>query len=167
MAASSKVVLNERSSYSSTAYAWSNRKKWVLLSVVAFCQVSMNFNAAVYSNAVDGINTTFGISNARLGMTAFLIPYAIGCELWVPWSEEIGRWPVMQASLGLTNLSIIVCALAKSFPAIIGARIMGGPSSAGGSVTMGMVADMFGGDDRQFAVLMQVRICAACSESRA
>ena len=113
----------------------------------------MNFNAAVYSNAVEGINTTFGISNARLGMTAFLIPYAIGCELWAPWSEELGRWPIMQVSLGLTNISILVCALAKDFRMVLAGRVMGGLSSAGGSVTMGMVADMFAPEQQQFAVL--------------
>ncbi|KAF1844155.1 MFS general substrate transporter [Cucurbitaria berberidis CBS 394.84] len=149
----SKIILEEHTSRSSTAYAWSQRKKWILLTMVAFCQVSMNFNAAVYSNAVEGINTTFGISNARLGMVAFLIPYAIGCELWAPWSEEFGRWPIMQASLSLTNISILLCALAKNFGLVIGGRVMGGLSSAGGSVTMGMVADMFSPEDQQYAVL--------------
>jgi predicted MFS family arabinose efflux permease len=115
---SSKIVLSEYTSRLATIYAWPSKKKWILFTIVAFCQVSINFNAAVYSNAVDGINSSFGISNARLGMTAFLISYAIGCELWAPWSEEIDRWPVMQASLGITNISIIVCALAPNFKGI-------------------------------------------------
>lgn len=148
-----KVVLNEDTLRSATAYAWSSKKKWIILTVVAFCQVSMNFNAAVYSNAVEGINASFGISKARLGMIAFLIPYAIGCELWAPWLEELGRWPIMQASLGLTNISILVCALATNFKGIIGGRVMGGISSAGGSVTLGMVADMFRAEEQQKAVL--------------
>ena len=147
-----QIVLDEHTSRSATAYAWSNKRKWTLLTVVAFCQVSMNFNAAVYSNAVDGINSTFGISNARLGMMAFLIAYAIGCELWAPWSEEVGRFPIMQISLGLTNISILVCALATNFSGILGGRIMGGLSSAGGSVTLGIVADMFVPDNQQHAV---------------
>jgi hypothetical protein len=41
-------------------------------------------------------------------MVTFLVPHAIGCELWAPWSEELGRWPIMQALLGLTNISILV-----------------------------------------------------------
>ncbi|KAH3977506.1 hypothetical protein HBH92_049210 [Parastagonospora nodorum] len=149
----SKIVLNEHTSRHPTAYAWSTKKKWILLTVVAFCQVSMNFNAAVYSNAVEDINFTLGILDARLGMTAFLISYAVGCELWAPWSEEIGRWPIMQASLGLTNASILVCGLATNFKGIIGGRVMGGLSLAGGSVTIGMVADMFLPEEQQCAVL--------------
>jgi hypothetical protein len=68
-------VLNERDDYESTAYMWSLKKKWILLTVVALCQTSMNFNAAIYSNAVEPINEHFGISNARMGMVAFLVPY--------------------------------------------------------------------------------------------
>lgn len=26
----------------------------------------------------------------------FLILYAFGCEPWAPWSEEFGRWPILQ-----------------------------------------------------------------------
>jgi hypothetical protein len=118
--------LSEQNSRQHTAHAWSARRKWTLLNVDAFCQVSMNFNAAVYSNAVTPLNKHFGIDKARLGMTAFLIPYAVGCELWAPWSEEVGWWPVMQISLGLTNVSVIICALATSFQGIIGGRVMGG-----------------------------------------
>jgi hypothetical protein len=33
----------------------------------------------------------------------FLVAYAFGCEFWAPWSEEIGRWPVLQLSLLLVN----------------------------------------------------------------
>jgi hypothetical protein len=145
--------LTEQNARHLTAHAWSAKKKWTLLTIVAFCQVSMNFNAAIYSNAVSPLNKHFGFDKARLGMTAFLIPYAFGCELWAPWSEEVGRWPIMQISLGLTNISVLVCALSKGFGGVIGGRVMGGLSSAGGSVTMGMVADMFDKDEQQYAVL--------------
>lgn len=33
----------------------------------------------------------------------FLIFYGFGCELWAAPSEEFGRWPILQASLLLTN----------------------------------------------------------------
>jgi len=147
------IILNEHTSPERTAHAWSTRRKWCLLTVVAFCQISMNLNASVYSNAVPLLNDYFGITNARLGMTAFLVAYAFGCEFWAPFSEEFGRWPVMQASLGLTNTSVLLCATSNSFAGIIGGRIMGGLSSAGGSVTMGMVGDMYHKDEQQYAVL--------------
>jgi hypothetical protein len=62
-------------------HAWSTKKKWRILWVVALCQTSMNYNAAVYSNAVDPLNKHYGITNARTGMVAFLVTYAFGYEL--------------------------------------------------------------------------------------
>lgn len=44
------------------------------------------------------------------------------------------------------------CALAPNFATIVVARFLGGLSSAGGSVTLGMVADMWAEDDQQYAV---------------
>ncbi|KAF2022022.1 MFS multidrug transporter [Aaosphaeria arxii CBS 175.79] len=148
-----KVVLREEDAFDKTAYAWSPRRKWIMLTIVAICQTSMNFNAAIYSNAVEGINKEFGVHNARHGMVAFLVAYAFGCELWAPWSEELGRYGIMQTSLILVNASILICARSTSFPMMIGGRVLGGLSSAGGSVTLGMVADMFSTDDQQPAVL--------------
>lgn len=65
----------------------------------------MNFNASVYANGVPLLTEKFGISEqaARVGQMIFLIAYAFGCELWAPWSEELGRWPVLQVSLCLVN----------------------------------------------------------------
>ena len=79
-----KRVLRQEDAFHKTAYSWSNKKKWAILSVVALCQTSMNFNAAVYSNAIEGLNEHFGVTNARMGMVAFLVTYAFGCELWAP-----------------------------------------------------------------------------------
>ncbi|CAI6337484.1 unnamed protein product [Periconia digitata] len=148
-----RAVLTEQGNLHLTAYKWSTRKKWILLTVVALCQISMNFNAAIYSNAVEAINEDFGVTNARMGMVAFLVPYAFGCELWAPWSEELGRWIIMQLSLAGVNVSILICALSPSFGGVIAGRVIGGLSSAGGSVTLGMVADMFDTDSQQHAVL--------------
>ncbi|KAF2738507.1 MFS general substrate transporter [Polyplosphaeria fusca] len=148
-----KPVLRVDDAPEATAFYWSAKKKWILLTVVALCQTSMNFNAAAYSNAVDQLNDHFHIKNARHGMVVFLVAYAFGCELWAPWSEELGRWFVMQLSLFFVNISIIICGTSVSFPMMIAGRVLGGLSSAGGSVTLGMVADMFPPDKQQPAVL--------------
>jgi MFS family permease len=110
-------------------------------------------NAAVYSNAVNPLNKHYGITTARSGMAAFLITYAFGCEFWAPWSEEFGRWPIMQASLFFINAWQPLAAWSTNWNMVLSARVLGGFSTAGGSVTLGMVADMFDAEEQQYAVL--------------
>ena len=85
----------------------------------------MNFNASLYANAVPLLADRFHISEqaARVGQLIFLVSYvmsqvlelshlppspryAFGCELWAPWSEELGRWPILQLSLCLVNSTL-------------------------------------------------------------
>lgn len=47
-------------------YLWPTWKKWTILTVIFVVQVSMNFNASVYGNAVSGMKDEFGIS-AQVG----------------------------------------------------------------------------------------------------
>ena len=66
----------------------------------------MNFNPSIYANAVAPLADQFSITQktARLGQMVFLLAYAFGCEFWAPWSEEPGRWGVLQTSLALVNI---------------------------------------------------------------
>ncbi|KAL8802379.1 MAG: hypothetical protein Q9182_003869 [Xanthomendoza sp. 2 TL-2023] len=149
-----KIELTEADAYDKLGFCYTTRKKWSVLSVIFVVQCSMNFNASVYGNAVDGLSERFKITAqaARVGQAVFLIAYAFGCELWAPWSEEFGRRSILQMSLGLVNLFQIPCALARNYGTIVFGRVFGGLSSAGGSVTLGMVADMWEPDDQQYAV---------------
>jgi MFS family permease len=114
----------------------------------------MNFNTSLYSNALSGISEEFGVSMqaARVGAAIFLVTYAFGCELWAPWSEEMGRKLILQASLFLVNIWQIHVGIAPNFATILVGRALGGLLSAGGSVTLGMIADMFEVDQQQYAV---------------
>ncbi|OKL55470.1 hypothetical protein UA08_09314 [Talaromyces atroroseus] len=153
-----KPELTEDDCYDKLGFTFPWYKKWTILSVIFVVQMSMNFNTGVYSDAVTGITEEFSISDqaARVGQMIFLVAYAFGCELWAPWSEEFGRWPIMQLSLFLVNIWQIPCALAPNFATIVVCRFLGGLSSAGGSVTLGMTADMWETDDQGFAVAFVV-----------
>ncbi|KAI9042095.1 MFS general substrate transporter [Aspergillus affinis] len=149
-----KRELTEDDCYDKLGFSFPWYKKWSILTVIFTVQMSMNFNSSVYPNAVTPLSEHFDISEqaARVGQMIFLVAYAFGCELWAPWSEEFGRWPIMQASLFLVNIWQIPCALAPNFGTIVVGRFLGGLSSAGGSVTLGMTADMWEPDEQGFAV---------------
>ncbi len=135
-------------------FAFPSWKKWWILTVIFLVQTSMNFNTSLYSNGIGGISEEFGVSvqAARAGAAVFLITYAFGCELWAPWSEEVGRKPILQASLLLVNIWTLPVALAPNFASVMVGRALGGLSTAGGSVTLGMIADMYESDHQQYAV---------------
>jgi len=118
----------------------------------------MNLNASMYANGVGGISKKFGISKqaARIPQMTFLVAYAFGCELWAPWSEEYGRWPIQQLSLFLVNIWQIPCALSKNYETYVVCRLLGGLSTAGGSVTLGVLADMWEPDEQEYAVAFLV-----------
>ncbi|GAQ11660.1 hypothetical protein ALT_8981 [Aspergillus lentulus] len=149
-----KRELTEDDCYDKLGFCFPRYKKWTILTVIFVVQMSMNFNTGVYANAVPGLQEEFGISAqaARIGQMIFLVTYAFGCELWAPWSEEFGRWPIMQLSLFLVNVWQIPCAVAPNFGTIVVCRALGGLSSAGGSVTLGMTADMWEAEDQGYAV---------------
>jgi hypothetical protein len=154
-----RYELTEEDCYDELGFSFPTWKKWMILSIVFLVQVSMNFNTSLYSNAVPGISEEFNVSQqaARVGAAIFLITYAFGCELWAPWSEELGRWPVLQLSMFFVNIWQIPVGIAPNFATIIVCRALGGLSTAGGSVTLAMVADMWQADEQQYAV-----VCSSC-----
>ncbi|KAI1111446.1 MFS general substrate transporter [Nemania sp. NC0429] len=161
MAAGSKAAektekreIKEEDCEEELGYAFSEKKKWWILTVIFLVQTSMNFNTSLYSNGLVGISERFSVSEqaARVGAAIYLLTYAFGCELWAPWSEEFGRKPILQLSLFLTNLWNLPVVLAPNFGSLLVGRALGGLSTAGGSVTLGMIADLYEADRQQYAV---------------
>jgi hypothetical protein len=150
-----RYEITEEDCYDELGFSFPTWKKWTILSIIFLVQVSMNFNTSLYSNAITGISSEFGVSAqaGRLGAAIFLITYAFGCELWAPWSEELGRWPILQLSLFFVNIWQIPVAIAPNFATILVFRALGGLSTAGGSVTLAMVADMWEANEQQYAVV--------------
>jgi hypothetical protein len=153
-AADDKYEITEDDCYEELGFSFGWWKKWYILTVIFWVQVSMNFNTSLYSNAIPGIAEEFNVSDqaARCGAMIFLVFYAFGCELWAPWSEEFGRWPILQLSMFFVNIWQLPVALAPNFATILVGRALGGLSTAGGSVTLGMIADMWEADNQQYAV---------------
>lgn len=147
-----KIELTEEDCYDKLGYCFPVWKKWMILWIILLIQTSMNLNASIYANGVDGLSEKYTISKqkARVGQMIFLICYAFGCELWAPWSEELGRWPTQQLSLFLVNIWQLPAALAPNFGAIVVARALAGLSTAGGSVTLGVIADLYQPEDSGF-----------------
>lgn len=146
--------LSEEDCYDKLGFSFPWYKKWWIISVIFLVQLSMNFNASVYASGTKLFEEHFEIGEpaVKVGQMLFLVAYAFGCELWAPWSEDYGRWPIMQLSLFFVNIWQILAALAPNLGSLYVARFLGGLSSAGGSVTLGMCADMWDPQNQGFAV---------------
>ncbi|CDH11781.1 related to synaptic vesicle transporter SVOP and related transporters (major facilitator superfamily) [Zygosaccharomyces bailii ISA1307] len=153
-----KRVLQEYEVYDKLGYRFSWWKKWRIICVIFVCQLSMNFNGSVYPHALSEIAKQFHVSAQAANTTQmiFKVAYGFGCELWAPWSEEYGRRIVMQLSLFMTNIWQILGGKAPNFGSIFVARLLGGLSQAGGSVTLGVVADMWEPQDHGYAIAFVV-----------
>jgi len=124
--ADGKRELTEEDAYEILAYNWPTWKKWMYLSSVAVIQIAMNYNTSVYPNLIGPLTEEFGITEqkARTGQMIYLLFYSFGCELWAPWSEEFGRWPILQLSETLINIFILPAALANNFGSILAGRAL-------------------------------------------
>ncbi|KAJ5124877.1 uncharacterized protein N7515_008702 [Penicillium bovifimosum] len=154
--ADGKRELKEGECYEILGYSLPRWRKWTYLAAVAFVQVSMNFNTSVYPAAVTPLSEAFHISeqHARTGQMAYLVTFAIGSELWAPWSEEFGRWPILQLSMFLINIWQLPAALAPNWGSLVVARALGGLSTAGGCVTFGLIADIYEPETHQFPLAL-------------
>lgn len=122
--ADGKRELREQDCWDKLAYSWPTWKKAMYLASIAGIQISMNFNTSVFPSAINPISEHFGVSTqkARVGQMIFLVAYSFGCELWAPWSEEFGRWPILQLSLFFINIWQIPASVAPNFATIIVCR---------------------------------------------
>ena len=96
------------------------------LASVAVIQIAMNYNTSVYPNVVTQLTEQFALDKqgARTGQMIYLVFYSFGCELWAPWSEEFGRWPILMLSEALICIWTLPQALATNFSSILAGRAL-------------------------------------------
>jgi len=72
---------------------FSNFKKWAIVGTVAFATLAVAFVSSAYSGSVAQIIQEFKISQevATLGVSLFVLGFAVGPLLWAPLSELYGR----------------------------------------------------------------------------
>ena len=72
-----KYELQDSDAWEVLGYSFPTWRKWQILCVVFLIQISMNLNASMYANAVEGITKKFGVSKqaARVPQMTFLVAY--------------------------------------------------------------------------------------------
>jgi DHA1 family bicyclomycin/chloramphenicol resistance-like MFS transporter len=83
-------------------------------------------------------------NDRQLVVIAYFIGFAATQLLWGPLADRFGRKPVMAAGVGLYGLFALLCAVAPTFPVMIGGRVLMGAAAAATRVlVVAMVRDLF------------------------
>lgn len=133
---------------------FSQSRKWLITLVQAMATLSVAFASSAYSGDVTGVIREFNVSTevAILGVSMFVLGFAIGPLIWAPLSELYGRQRLFFFTyMGLTAFN----AGAAGAPNIAGLIVMRFFAGSFGSAPLtnagGVIADMFSAKERGIA----------------
>jgi sugar phosphate permease len=126
-------------------------KKWFITITVAIATLAVSFVSSAYSGAVKQILTEFGSSEevGTLGISLFVLGFAIGPLLWAPLSELYGRQVLFFGTYAALTAFNAGAAGANSMGTLIVLRFFAGAFGSSPLTNAGgVIADMFHADQR-------------------
>ncbi|KAK8017708.1 hypothetical protein PG993_014034 [Apiospora rasikravindrae] len=126
-------------------------KKYLCTFLVAFATLAVTFISSAYSGAVPSINADFGISQSTsiLGVSLFVLGFALGPLIWAPMSEHFGRRPTFFGTYLVLTAFNSACIGANSFATLVVLRFFAGVFGASCLTNAGAtIADMFDAKER-------------------
>ncbi|PLB52277.1 putative multidrug resistance protein [Aspergillus steynii IBT 23096] len=134
---------------------FSSTKKWFITMMVAIATLAVALVSSAYTGGVAEIEAEFGIGSevATLGVSLFVLGFAVGPLLWAPLSEMFGRQVVFFGTyLALTAFNS-GSAGAQNIWTLIILRFFAGSFGASPFTNAGgVIADMFSAKDRGIAM---------------
>jgi DHA1 family bicyclomycin/chloramphenicol resistance-like MFS transporter len=83
-------------------------------------------------------------NDRQLVVIAYFVGFASTQLIWGPLADRFGRKPIMAAGVGLYAVFALLCAIAPTFPILIGGRVLMGAAAAASRVlVVAMVRDLF------------------------
>ncbi len=129
-------------------------KKWAITIIMAIATLAIAFVSAAYSGGIRDILMEFkaGQEVGTLGISLFVLGFAIGPLLWAPLSELYGRQILFIGTYTVLTIFNAGAAGANNMAALIAMRMVAG--LFGSSVLTnagGVIADMFNAEERGLA----------------
>ena len=123
---------------------WSSPKKLLVTFQICFLTTSVYIGSAIYTAGLPGVVQQFHVSevSALVGLTLFVLGYALGPMVWAPMSEipYIGRNPIYIGTLFAFVLLQLGVIYAKNFSMLLAFRfltgLVGSPALATGGATL-------------------------------
>ncbi|GAA6037269.1 hypothetical protein JCM8097_008654 [Rhodosporidiobolus ruineniae] len=135
--------------------AWSAKVKWLITANAAMSTLCVAFASSVYSGGAESFLVAFDVSYEIiiLGVSLFVLGFAVGPLLWAPFSEQFGRRAVFIPTYFLFAVFHIPCALAKNIETLLICRFLAGFwGSAPLTNSGGIISDLFSASERALAM---------------
>ncbi|OOF91783.1 hypothetical protein ASPCADRAFT_210761 [Aspergillus carbonarius ITEM 5010] len=134
---------------------FNQKLKWVYTIVAAFATFGVSMASSAYAGSIDQVIEHFNISTevATLGVSLFVLGFAIGPLFWAPLSELVGRQLVFFVSyMGLSVFSAGATGSKNSWTLIILRFFAGSFGSSPLTNAGGLIADVFPAEERGLAM---------------
>ncbi|KAG8672301.1 Efflux pump fub11 [Fusarium poae] len=139
------------------AMTFSQWKKWSFTGLQALATLATTFSSSAYSGGMKQIIQYFKVSQevATLGISLYVLGFALGPLVWAPLSEEYGRRRIFFFSFMAATAFSAGAAGVESISALLVLRFLtGSVGSAPLSNAPAIIADMFDKSERGMAMCM-------------
>ena len=126
-------------------------KKWFITLTVAIATLAVAFVSSAYSGSIAQMIAEFHCSDevATLGISLFVLGFAIGPLMWAPLSELYGRQYLFAGTYAVLTIFNAGAAGANSIATLIVLRFLAGTFGASPLTNAGgVIADMFQANQR-------------------
>ena len=130
-------------------------RKWAITLMIAFALLAVSFTSSVYSGGVVEIIEEFHCSEevAALGISLFVLGFAIGPLLWAPLSELYGRQILFFGTYGALTAFNAGSAGSRNITTLVVTRFFAGAFGSSPLTNAGgVIADMFPARERGLAL---------------
>jgi len=136
---------------------YSAARKWSITIITGLATFVVAFCTSAYSSGGPGIKADFGVKDEEitLGLSLFILGFAIGPLVWAPLSELYGRQLLYAITFGALSLFNLGTIFAQNIETLITLRFLAG--AFGVSIMTnsgGTVADLFHASERGFAMII-------------
>lgn len=133
---------------------WTKTKKWCMTILTAISTLAVAFVSSAFSGGLAYIIAEFKVSQelSILGLSLFVVGFAVGPLLWAPASEFYGRQVLFTITYAALTAFNAGAAGVKSFAGLVVLRFFAGAfGSSPLTNSGGVIADMFSQKERGFA----------------
>lgn len=129
-------------------------KKWMYTLIMAFATLGIAFVSTAYTGGLAEIMATFNISTelSILGISLFVLGFAIGPLLWAPSSEFFGRQILFVLTYTVLTAFNIGAAVSQNIQTLVIVRFFAGAFGSSPLTNAGgVIADLFTASERGLA----------------